>query len=303
MFARASKPTIYRDAYNNQSSSSLDLLKLPFLCPALFGHANRPPKNPATIRATSSKSHLRPSYTASRKIPASRTPSNRRRLASAAAAAIEYEPEPDIYVPWARPPAFTSVNHQPSSDTARISRISTCPPSDHHIITPLILPSTLAISNKRFRLKDSAIGDLHELHQNFQACLRIGRFERAAALLRRLTQIYAPHAAGLLAAHSDYAREVTNEAINTENQRLLKDLHEWFEGYLKGSGIILNAEIYAQMIRASSHLWDVTKARLMRKYQKMADDAGLGTATRALWEMCVDDSNLVCRSANPRLAC
>ena len=89
----------------------------------------------------------------------------------------------------------------------------------------------------------------------------------------------------------------------TQDQRLLKDLQKWFEVDLKGVGIIPNAEMYAQMFRASSHLLDASKGRAMRRYQNMADDAGLAIETRALWELYVDDSTLVCTCANPRLAC
>ena len=169
--------------------------------------------------------------------------------------------------------------------------------------SPLIIKETLAKYPKNFRVKDYITGDLNELHQNLHACLQVGRLERAAALLRRLNQIYTPDAAGLLAAHSDYLREITNKVAQTQDQRLLKDLQKWFEVDLKGVGVIPNAEMYAQMIRASSYLLDASKGRAMRRYQKMADDAGLAIESRALWELYVDDSILVCICTNPRLAC
>ena len=301
MLARASKRTLYRDGYK-QSSSSFELLNLPFLCPALYGHTILPPKrkDSITIRPTSSDSHLRPSCTTSARNPPPRTPSNRRRLASAAAAAIEYQPESDSYIPWAEPPPVTSLNNESRLDRLRISALGHFDPDT---TSPLIIKESLAKYPKNFRVKDYITGDLNELHQNLHACLQVGRLERAAALLRRLNQIYTPDAAGLLAAHSDYLREITNKVAQTQDQRLLKDLQKWFEVDLKGVGVIPNAEMYAQMIRASSHLLDASKGRAMRRYQKMADDAGLGIESRALWELYVDDSILVCICTTPRVAC
>ena len=299
MFARASKRTLHRDSYK-QSSSSLELLNLPFLCPALYGHTILPRKDSISIRPTSSNSHLRSSCTRSGRNLASRTPSNRRRLASAATAAIEYQPESDSYIPWAEPPAVTSLNNEPRFDRAGISALRHFDPDT---TSPLIIKDTLAKYPKTFRVKDYITGDLNELHQNLHACLQVGRLERAAALLRRLNQIYTSDAAGLLAAHSDYLREITNKVAQTQDQRLLKDLQKWFEVDLKGVGISPNAEMYAQMIRASSYLLDASKGRAMRRYLKMADDAGLAIEARALWELYVDDSTLVCICVNPRLAC
>lgn len=297
MFVRASKRTLYRDACK-QSSSSLELLNLPFLCPALFGHTNGARKDPITVRPASSKSHLGRSCTRDGRKSSSTTPSNRRRLASAAAA-IQYQPEFDDYVPWAESSAVTNLNYQPSFDRVGITAL---PPFNAET-SPLIINEALATQPKIFRVKNSITGDLNELHQNLHACLQVGRLERAAALLRRLNEIYNPDAVGLLAAHSDYVRELTNKVVETKDQRLLKDLQRWFEVDIKGVGVIPNQEIYAQMIRASSHSSDAGRGRAMRRYQTMADEAGLGVETKALWERAFDDSTLVCTCAKFGLAC
>lgn len=290
MFVRASKRTLYRDAYK-QSSSSLELLNFPFLCPALFGQPHSARKDSTNVRVASSKPHLGPSYTRSGRYPASKTPSHRRRLATAAAA-IQYEPEHDAYVPWAEPPV-ANFNYQPSFDGAGISALRRFDPNT----PPLILKDTLSRHPKTFRVKDSITGDLNELHQNLHACLQVGRLERAASLLRRLNQIYNPDAAGLLAAHSDYVRELTNKIVQTQDQQLLKDLQRWFEVDLKRVGVIPNAEIYAQMIRASSQSSGASRERAIRRYHKLADEVGLGVETSALLEFDAEEPSSVCRCA------
>lgn len=300
MFVRASKRTLHHDAYK-QSSSGLELLQLPFLCPALFGKSNGARKHSTDLRTASSKPHLRQSSTRSDRDSASWTPSHRRRLASTAAA-IQYEPEQDAYLPWAELPE-TKVSHRPSFAGTGISALRHFDPN----APPLIIRDTLTTYPKKFRAKDAITGDLNQLHQNLHACLQVGRLERAAALLRRLNQIYNSDAAGLLAAHSDYVRELANKIVQTKDQQLLQDLQRWFEVDLKRVGVIPNAEIYAQMVRASSQSSGASRERAMRRYQKMADDAGFGVETRALWELDVEDPFPVCRCtfhskmiANPR---
>lgn len=290
MFVRASKRTLNRDIYQ-QSSSSIELLHLPFLCPAVFGKSYGSRKNSTTVRAASSKPHLGRSNTRSGRQLASQAPSYGRRLASAAAA-IQYEPEHDAYVPWAEP-SVTDFNYQPGFDGTGISALRRFDPNTSSII----IKDTLPLHPKTFRVKDAITGDLNELHQNLHACLQVGRLERAAALLRRLNQIYNPDAAGLHAAHSDYLREITNKIEQSKDQQLLKQLQRWFEVDLKGVGVIPGAEMYAQMIRASSQSSGAGRGRAIRRYQKMADDAGVGVETSALWEADVEESSLVRRCA------
>ncbi|CAD6567431.1 MAG: DNA-directed RNA polymerase [Alectoria sarmentosa] len=284
MFVRASKRSLHREAYK-QSCSSLELLRLPFLCPALLGQPNGTRKDSSYVRAASSKHDLGCPSTRSGRHPVSRNPLHRRRLASAAAA-IQYEPENDAYVPWAEP-SVTNLNYQPGFDSTGISALRQFDPNTPPLI---VKEDTLATYPKKFRVKNAITGDLNELHQNLHACLQVGRLERAAALVRRLNQIYNPDAAGLLAAHSDYVREVTNKVVQTKDQRLLKDLQIWFEVDLKRVGINPNTEIYAQMIRASSQSLGASRERAIRRYQKLADEAGFGAATKALWEVDVEDS-------------
>ena len=277
MLVRASKRTFYCDAYK-QSSPGLELLNLPFLCPVLFRQPNGLRKNLTIARAISSKSRLERVYPRSCRNRPCGAPSTSRRLASAAAA-IQYDPEHDDHVPWAES-LLVKQDHQPSFNGTEISALRHFDPNT----SPLIINDSLTTHPKNFRSKDAMTGNLNELHQNLQACLQVGRLERAAALLRRLNEIYNPDAAGLLAAHSEYVRELTNKIVQTNDQQLLRDLQRWFEVDLKQIGVIPDAEIYAQMIRASSQLLGANKNRTMRRYQNMADEAGLGVETRALCE-------------------
>ena len=297
MLARTSRRTLHWDQYK-QPPSGLELLNLPFLCPALFDRSKAARKDLRTLRNASSNSHPERPYIRCSRNHVSRTPSNRRRLASAATA-VQFNPEYefDTYIPWADTSAVTDFNRQSRFNGTGISNLRHFDPSS----SPLIIKDTIKTHPKKFRVKDSITGDLNELHQNLHACLQVGRLERAAALMRRLNQIYNPDAPGLLAAHSDYVRELTNKIVQTQDQRLLKDLQTWFEVDLKHVGVVPNAEIYAQMIRASSQSSYASKERAMRRYQKIADDAGLGAETRALWEYDIEDSTPVCRSILSKL--
>ncbi len=92
-------------------------------------------------------------------------------------------------------------------------------------------------------------------------------------------------------------RELTNKIVQTQDQRLFNDLQRWFEVDLKRVGVTPNAEIFAQMIRASTLYSGASRERALRRYQKMADDAGFGAEISALWGFDVADSTLVRRCA------
>lgn len=107
--------------------------------------------------------------------------------------------------------------------------------------------------------------------QTLRACFKIGRFGRAATLMRRLNEIYRPDTPQLLAAHNEYLRELIDRITNTKDQQLLKDLHKWFEVDLRGVGVVPDATTYALMIKAALQELDPKKVnRTIRRYMSLA---------------------------------
>ena len=273
MFARASKSSLPQDAYK-QSLSCLEGLQLPFLCPALF-------RQPSYTRRTSSIKQVRlkrhpdqsPPRPLKRSVPSSSAQC--RNLASAATA--EHVPQNDTYVPW-ESSTSTGYNYQQVFG----GPVTTLPAFDPSS-SPIIIKDSLSTHPKKFRAtRDAISGDVNEIHQTLHACLQVGRLERAAALVRRLNEIYKPDAPGLLAAHNDYVGELSHRIIQNQDQQMLQHLQRWFQVDLLDAGVEPDATTYALMIRASLQRSDAKKDRTVRRYINLAKEAGISKETETL---------------------
>jgi len=267
MLLRASRRTLQNDAYR-QASATVESIQLPFLCPALFRHSRHPRKTSSTVPTRSTVGVKDP-----RVQSVSNAPPHRRHLASAAAAAAEYAPQVDYHVPFDIGPN-PGYNYTPQN-------VSALRPFDPNS-SPIIINDTLATHPKSFRAKDAIGGNLNEIHQNLHACLQVGRLQRAAALMRRLNQIYKPGAPGLLAAHNEYVKELSYRISQTKDQHLLQHLQRWFIVDLKEAGVEPSPEIYVWMIQASLQTSDTRKDRTVRRYVNLVKEAGLYDETMSL---------------------
>ncbi len=263
MLVRASSRRLQHDAYK-QAAATVEGIHLPFLCPALYRHTRHPKRTSSTI-PTGSTAGLKDARAQS----VSNASQHRRHLASAATA--ESLPQPD-YIP------FDGYNYKPPSNAQNITALQPFDPSS----SPLIINDTLSTHPKTFRAKDAISGNLNEIHQNLHACLQVGRLERAAALMRRLNQIYKPGAPGLLAAHNEYVKELSYRISQTKDQHLLQHLQRWFIVDLKEAGVEPDAEIYAWMIQASLQTSGSRKDRTVRRYINLAKEAGIYDETMDL---------------------
>ena len=290
MLTRASRQALRRDAYK-QASPGFEAIQLPFLCPAILrprriSHkpsiCKQDPSKPISSSARSKLSHQ----------SSIANPLHSRKLASAAVAvAYDYEPHQDDFIPF----EGLSVNHGlPARPSDRISPFSL--PGLAPDMAPLILKDAPTTTPGKFRVKDGISGDLNEIHQTLHACLQVGRLDRAAALVRRLNQIYKPDAPGLITAHNDYIREVTLRIRRTRDSGLLKNLHRWFETDLRRKRVTPTPATYALMIQASIHGLVAKHAdRSVKRFAKLAKEDGLGDETMGLVSSLEQTSELALR--------
>ena len=262
MLLRASRRSLRHDAYK-QATATIEGIHLPFLCPPLY-------VNPTYSKCASSSvpSRSKAGLHDPKALTTANTPSNRRHLASAAA--IEYSPNLDYHVPFDSGLNPVS-NHSPRFDAQQISALRPFDPAT----SPIIINDALSTHPRKFRAKDAISGNLNEIHQNLHACLQVGRLERAAALMRRLNQIYKPGAPGLLAAHNEYVKEISYRISQTRDQHLFQHLQRWFFVDVKEAGVKPDAETYAWMIQASAHASGSTRYRTVRRYINLAKEADL----------------------------
>ena len=241
-------------------------IHLPWLCPALLGRPTRHQsrRSTATVAEKRFGAPSSPSLQQGRKAA---TPLNHPSSRGFAYAAVDdHGPNADRYIPFEsyRPPAQLWAGEDP------LSSVRAFDPS-----SLLIMEDSVRPSPRLFRHINGIGGEVSEIERTLQACLTVGRLERAATTMRRLNSIFKPDAPELVKLHNDYIRALVNRVIKTKNQNLLKQIQRWFEVDLRGKGIQPDDTTYALMIRAAFQEANVLKIdRTIRRYIGLADEAG-----------------------------
>ncbi|KAL8796149.1 MAG: hypothetical protein Q9195_001482 [Heterodermia aff. obscurata] len=260
MLGRASGPSL---PLVNQSrkylQTSYNELHLPWLCPSFYGSSARPNSSRTLGRQ---RTTARPKPSKFR--PVNKDEATSRRGLASAAIPETYGQPPEDFIPFVHGPSFLGLPHKSSVEQPK----------------PLIVDSSCISSAAAFRPYNGISGQLDEIHQTLHACLQVGRLERAAALVRRLSMIYKPTAPGLLAAHTEYMRELAWRITKTKDQQMLKDLQKWFEVEMRRKGVPPDTMTYALMIQASLS-GDNQKAipRTIWRYRHLAEEAGIHNET------------------------
>ena len=275
MFVRTVKRSLPLDLYR-QSLFCLEGLQLPFLCPALFRQPSFSPKLSTSRVHIHSRRKSDSTRTGASNQSAPSRLSQRRSLASAATA--EELLQHDSYIPWEGQTPTDHAYGQPFDGQNVISLPGFDPES-----SPIIIKDSLTAFPRKFRVaKDAVSGNINEIHQTLHACLQVGRLERAAALVRRLNEIYKPHAPGLLAAHNEYISELSHRITQNKDQQLLQQLQQWFHVDLVDVGVKADATTYVLMICASLQRLDTKRDRTVKRYAKLGQEAGLGEEIETL---------------------
>ena len=296
MLSRASRSTPDQTAYKQLLASSNDLY-LPWLCPALCNRDHQRRRLTAVTRHRTT-SHARPAaFRPAKTLPFSRCRS--RGLASPTA--FDFVPRTDDHVP------FENAIQQESRQVFQFPWMpSKTPATAHDFDTdpPLIINDSLTTRPPRFRSVDAISGEVSDLISTTKACVHVGRYVRAATLMRRLNTIYKSDAPALLSAHNEYIRELSWKIASTRDQQLLRDVQSWFEVDMRGQGIVPNALTYALLIQVS--LQDVSGSksnRSLRRYLHLAEEAGLKNAVNNAMTTVLNEQDLgrVTRVRSPEI--
>ena len=121
-------------------------------------------------------------------------------------------------------------------------------------------------------------GTLAEVTSTFNACLHVGRIERAAVILKRISKLAEKgdiDPETLVSLHNRYIRAALEDSVvnGTDTQQI----HKWFELEIRNKGLQQNAETVAYMLKASLQSpAGSRKNRLVQRYMDMVKgDAGL----------------------------
>lgn len=171
-----------------------------------------------------------------------------------------------------------NMQHPPTTaagtDYGDMTGLSNLRPFDG--MSPLNLGGSLATPPLRYRVgKNGVGGDLSEIRSVFDACLQVGRIERAGVILRRITKLEALDSEGLLELHNSYLRAAVEQIMINPNESATQDLHKWFELEIRSKRIPQNAETVAYMVKVSLQSPGGRRERLVRRYMDMVlEDTG-----------------------------
>ncbi|KAL0256412.1 DNA-directed RNA polymerase [Diplodia seriata] len=141
---------------------------------------------------------------------------------------------------------------------------------------PLIIQTSTIAPPPRLNYFNGIGGDPAELHSNLQACLRVGRLDRATALLRRMRELYIPSAPELLEANNMYMLQVMERVLAKQPGYSINTLSAWFENELRDNDIPPDSVTYTCMLRTAILTLDGPKReRLIRRYLWLAEQSGV----------------------------
>jgi DNA-directed RNA polymerase len=152
-----------------------------------------------------------------------------------------------------------------SAQAPRMARLESWNPA-----TPLILrePMDPPTTPTRFGIG----GDPIELYQNLHACLRVGRMDRATAIIQRLTTLYSPTASEVVEAHNTYLQTMFELAQQDPEAYPMHAIEEWYDSHMVRKAIEPNARTFVTLLRASMSLLEGSQRhQSLRKYLAMAE--------------------------------
>lgn len=268
-------------------------LYLPWLCPALS-------RGNASLSPIARDSDKRAAQQRSRAVASSssRTLATTAASASAASAAATAESISQIRAS----PVFDRISQESLARARGLQNPSdSSQPLQWKNSQPLVVPISTVAAPPRLNYLHGIGGDPTELHSNLHACLRVGRLDRAAALLRRMREMYNPNAVELLEANNVYLLHLVERLLTKQPEYTMNTLSTWFESEMMDNDIQPDAVTYTCMLRAAILTMDGPKReRLVRRYMWLAEQSGVldSVLTNEAWS---DDEYAVLAEIRPDL--
>ncbi|KAF2451483.1 DNA/RNA polymerase [Karstenula rhodostoma CBS 690.94] len=249
MLARAARRKLRRDAFRSPTQLA-EQLTLPWLCPAQMRWAAS--VGPATTTTTTTHDARRPRHGALSPRHETRSLATQADVQHAHTPAMAFD---GLLQPWG----------SRSAQSPRMARLESWDPA-----TPLILrePMDPPTTPSRFGIG----GDPIELYQNLHACLRVGRMDRATAIIQRLTIMYSTTASEVVEAHNAYLQTLFELARQDPEAYSMDTIEEWYDSHMVRKAIEPNAGTFVTLLRASMSLLEGSKRhRSLHKYLAMAE--------------------------------
>ncbi|KAI1503884.1 hypothetical protein F5X99DRAFT_416915 [Biscogniauxia marginata] len=112
-------------------------------------------------------------------------------------------------------------------------------------------------------------GGVEEMLSVFEACLQVGKLERAALVLQRFGSVGAMPGYDLIVLHNKYLRAAIDKAFEQPDSNWAQSLHKWYEVNIRSKDIPQTPETIAYMLKVS--ILSAQGARLKRLVNRYMD--------------------------------
>lgn len=161
---------------------------------------------------------------------------------------------------------------------------------------PIIINTTLQNPAQLIKVQHGVHGTTMELLQHLHTSLRVGRFNRAEAIIQRLAEQSPPTSPEVLHAHTAYLEEFLRTLASqsqdaAQAQSTLKSMQRWFEVEVMNKGVQPDAKVLVVLIRAAIRALDGKKRdRAIRRYADLAETLGPEIQDEVLYSEDYDDN-------------
>ena len=191
---------------------------------------------------------------------ASATQPTRRSLATA----VTYQPFDDI--PFEGLGDFSSTSR--STGYSDINDFLTLKPFDPESLIRLDDPLTHETIKHRRHVKTGLGGEVDEMRSIFEACIHVGRLERASTILDRVRSLE-PDSPMLIGMHNMYLRQSVEKVMLNPSTNATQAIHKWFEMNMVQKDIAPDAQTIAYMVKVSLKAKEDRRYRLVTRYMDM----------------------------------
>ncbi|KAL7627504.1 DNA-directed RNA polymerase [Parahypoxylon ruwenzoriense] len=94
-------------------------------------------------------------------------------------------------------------------------------------------------------------GGIDEMLSVFDACVQVGKLNRAALVLERFSDLGPQPGYDLVALHNRYLRAVIDRAFEQSDSEWAQSLHKWYELHIRGANLPQTPETIALMLKVS----------------------------------------------------
>ena len=119
-------------------------------------------------------------------------------------------------------------------------------------------------------------GDISQILAIYQACLAMGKIQRAGIILRRILDKADMSPQSVVDFHTEYLRASVDQIMMNHSEEAKQAIHEWFEVQISRKKVSITAEMRAYMLKASMYaVADETggnRKRLVRRYMDPVED-------------------------------